>query len=51
MSSSRDSLALISLPAGPFFYILLCLRVFPLSAPPRTPYLTEAAPRCRTSNF
>ena len=51
VSSPRDSLALITVPAGPFFYILLCRRVIPLSAPPRTPCLTEAVHTCRTSNF
>jgi hypothetical protein len=51
VSLPRDSLALITLPAGPFSHIMLCPRVVPLSAPPRTPYLTEAALRCRTSFF
>jgi hypothetical protein len=51
VSSPRDSLALITVPAGPLFSIVLCRRVFPLSAPPRTPYLTEAGPTCRTSFF
>ena len=51
VSSSRDSLALITMPAGPISCIVLCRRVFPLSAPPRTPYLTEAEVKTRTSFF
>ena len=51
VSLSRDSLALIPLPAGPAFHLLLCPRVSPPSAPPRTPYLTEAGPATRTSFF
>lgn len=51
VSSSRDSLALITMPAGPALYLVLCRRVFPLPAPPSTPYLTEAEVKTRTSFF
>jgi len=51
VSPARDSLAMITLPAGPALYIALCRRVFPLSAPPRTPDLTEAGSTTRTSFF